>query len=59
MKKTLILASLIAAFALAAGTAAQAAEMKIGFVDMNKIFGAYYKTKDAETRINEAQGVAA
>jgi len=59
MKKTLILTSIIAAFALAAGSAAHAADMKIGFVDMNKIFGAYYKTKDAETRINEAQGVAA
>lgn len=57
MKKTLILTSIVAAFALMAAPSAQA-DMKIGFVDMNKIFASYYKTKDAETRINEAQGVA-
>ena len=32
--------------------------MKIGTVDMNKIFSAYYKTKDAEARINEARNSA-
>jgi outer membrane protein len=57
MKKTLIVSSLVAAFALAVGSPAQA-DMKIGFVDMNKIFAGYYKTKDAETRINEGQSVA-
>jgi outer membrane protein len=29
------------------------AQVKIGTVDMNKIFSSYYKTKDAEARINE------
>jgi outer membrane protein len=34
------------------------AQVKIGTVDMNKIFSSYYKTKDAETRINEARAQA-
>jgi outer membrane protein len=34
------------------------AQVKIGTVDMNKIFSAYYKTKDAEARINEARNSA-
>jgi outer membrane protein len=34
------------------------AQVKIGTVDMNKIFSAYYKTKDAEARINEARSEA-
>ncbi|MEI6350962.1 MAG: OmpH family outer membrane protein [Verrucomicrobiota bacterium] len=57
MKRILTLASLIAAFGLAASTPAQA-ESKIGLVDMNKVFSSYYKTKDAETRINDARGAA-
>src|SRR4051794_15885302 len=57
MKKILTLASLIAAFGLAASTPAHA-DMKVGLVDMNKVFSAYYKTKDAETRINDARAAA-
>jgi len=34
------------------------AQVKLGTVDMNKIFSAYYKTKDAEARINEARNSA-
>ncbi len=34
------------------------AQSKIGTVDMNKIFSSYYKTKDAESRINEARAAA-
>ena len=34
------------------------AQVKVGTVDMNKIFSAYYKTKDAEARINEARNEA-
>jgi len=34
------------------------AQVKIGTVDMNKIFSLYYKTKDAESRINEARATA-
>lgn len=38
---------------LAAVPAVHAADMKVGTVDMNKIFQSYYKTKDAENKINE------
>jgi outer membrane protein len=34
------------------------AQVKIGTVDMNKIFSSYYKTKDAESRINEDRNSA-
>ena len=57
MKSKLTLASLITAFALVATSVAQA-DTKIGFVDMNKIFAAYYKTDQAKKRIDEAQAAA-
>ena len=31
---------------------------RIATVDMNKIFSSYYKTKDAESKINEARTTA-
>lgn len=34
------------------------AEIKVGTVDMNKVFQGYYKTKDAETKINDARAAA-
>jgi outer membrane protein len=34
------------------------AQLKVGTVDMTKIFASYYKTKDAEQRIGEAQATA-
>lgn len=57
MKRILAVASALAAFAFAAATPAQA-QMKVGVVDMNKVFSDYFKTKDAETRINEARAAA-
>ena len=57
MKRILTLASLIAVLGVAAPSPAQA-ESKIGLVDMNKVFSSYYKTKDAETRINDARAAA-
>lgn len=49
--------TLLAAIAL--GTSAHAQSMvKIGTVDMKKVFEGYYKTKDAEQRINEARNAA-
>ncbi len=56
MKKTLILL----AVTLGLGTAfdASAQQLKIGTVDMKKVFENYYKTKDAEQRINEERNVA-
>ncbi len=55
MKKylTLTLAALSMAFASNAS-----AELKVGTVDMNKVFQGYYKTKDAETKINDARAAA-
>ena len=57
MKKILTLASLIAAFGIAAGSAAYA-DMKVGYVDMNRVFASYAKTKDAESRIIDARAAA-
>lgn len=56
MNKT---AAAIAAIGLMAGTVGTAsAQVKVATVDMNKIFSAYYKTKDAEARINDARAAA-
>ena len=59
MKKT-IAYSLVAAVALAlpASSFAQSVTIKIGTVDMKKVFESYYKTKDAEAKINEARNNA-
>src|SRR5436189_1490641 len=54
-------ASFVAVAALVAfGTVPSHAQsmVKVGTVDMKKIFESYYKTKDAETRINEARNAA-
>lgn len=40
---------------LAALSFAQAADLKIGTVDLQKIFDAYYKTADAKSRISESE----
>ena len=57
MKK---LASLVAIILLSlfASVPSVHAQAKIGMVDMNKIFSSYSKTKDAESRINEARARA-
>ena len=57
MKSKLTLASLITAFALIA-TSVVHADVKVGFVDMNKVFSQYYKTDQAKKIIDEAQNVA-
>ena len=60
MKKYLIF-PLAAVFALALvpGTvSAQSVTIRIGTVDMKKVFESYYKTKDAESKINEARNNA-
>ena len=60
MKTTLRLTSLLAAAAVFCGgaTVAHAQSIKVGVVDMNKVFSGYYKTKDAENKINDAREVA-
>jgi len=57
MKKLLTLTCLIAV-SLAGSAMSANAQLKVGTVDMNKIFSSYYKTKDAESRINEARNEA-
>ncbi len=54
MKIRLTLTSLLAAAAFCAAAPAAHAQ-KIATVDMNKIFQGYYKTKDAENKINDAR----
>jgi len=57
MKKTAITLILTATALIGTGFSASA-QTKIGTVDMNKIFSGYYKTKDAEARINAARAKA-
>ncbi len=58
MKIRLTLASLLAAAAFCAAAPAVHAQIKVATVDMNKVFSGYYKTKDAENKINDAREVA-
>lgn len=57
MKKLLPLLALVALFSFL-GAAPAAAQLKVGVVDMNKVFTSYYKTKDAEARLNDARAQA-
>lgn len=56
MKKSLVILSLAVA-TLGIPATAQA-QIKVGIVDMNKVFTSYYKTKDAEVRLNDARAQA-
>ena len=58
MKRILTLTLLTAALGFGAVSSASAQAVKIGTVDMKKVFENYYKTKDAEARINEARNQA-
>ncbi len=57
MNKLLVTLTLAAAFVSLAATPALA-QMKVGIVDMNQVFTSYYKTKDAEARLNDARAQA-
>jgi outer membrane protein len=57
MNKLLVTLTLAAAFVTLAATPALA-QMKVGIVDMNQVFTSYYKTKDAEARLNDARAQA-
>lgn len=57
MKQLLVTLTLAVAFCSIAASPALA-QMKVGIVDMNKVFTSYYKTKDAEARLNEARAQA-
>jgi outer membrane protein len=52
----IILCSLLVS-ALALG-AASAQDLKVGIVDMTKVFQDYHKTKDAEKKVNDAKAIA-
>jgi outer membrane protein len=54
MKKLLPFLAVI----IALGATPAFAQMKVGIVDMNKVFTSYYKTKEAETRLNDARAQA-
>src|SRR6266446_9743054 len=54
--KKLISAALLAVFVLPCVALAQG--MKVGTVDMNRAFKEYNKTKDAESKINDAKNAA-
>jgi outer membrane protein len=58
MKKHLLFPVLALAVALIGAAPASAQTLKIGTVDMKKVFDNYYKTKDAESKINEARNAA-
>jgi outer membrane protein len=51
-------AAVAALVAFGTGSAHAQSMVKIGTVDMKKVFESYYKTKDAEQRINEARNAA-
>jgi len=49
--RKLIVSSIIATAALCVASSAHA-QLKVGIVDMTNVFSSYYKTKDAEAKIN-------
>lgn len=57
MKKLTVALSLAFVFCVMAASPA-AAQLKIGIVDMNKVFTSYHKTKEAEARLNDARAQA-
>ena len=57
MKSYFAIPVILASLAISA-VSASAQVTKIGTVDMKKVFENYYKTKDAEARINEARNAA-
>ena len=57
MLKSLLSTAVLATLTLGFASSAQA-DMKIGTLDMNNVFTQYYRTKDAETKLNEARASA-
>lgn len=57
MLKSIISSTLIAA-ALCATVPTANAQMKVGTLDMNSVFTQYYRTKEAELKINESKAQA-
>jgi outer membrane protein len=57
MKQLIVSLSVATALCSFASSSALA-QMKVGIVDMNKVFTSYYTTKDAEARLNDARAQA-
>ncbi len=53
-----IVSSILAIAGLGLASPSAHAQLKIGIVDMNAVFMSYYKTKDAEAKINAQKGDA-
>ncbi len=51
--KTHTLKTILIATALAVAAAAAQAEVRVGIVDLRKVFDGYFKTKDADSKIKE------
>ncbi len=58
MKLTKTVALLAVALGVVSTPAVQAADLKVGTIDMKAVFDGYYKTKDAEAKINESRAQA-
>ena len=56
--RKLLVSSLLGAATLCAVSSTAHAQLKVAVVDMNGVFTAYYKTKDAEAKINDARTAA-
>lgn len=57
MKSNILTTAAIALGTVLLGGSAQA-DVKVGTIDMKQVFDTYYKTKDAESKINEARAQA-
>ena len=55
LESSTALAGLCAVLCFAGAAGAHAQQLKVGIVDMNKVFSSYYKTKDADAKMNEVR----
>jgi outer membrane protein len=58
MKLNRIVSLLALVLGIAAAPVSAQAQMKVGTIDMKQVFDGYYKTKDAEAKINESRAQA-
>jgi Skp family chaperone for outer membrane proteins len=58
MKLNKTVALLAVALGVVSTPSMQAADLKVGTIDMKTVFDSYYKTKDAEAKINESRAQA-
>jgi len=58
MKLNRIISLLALVVGIAAAPVSAQAQMKVGTIDMKQVFDSYYKTKDAEAKINESRAQA-